>query len=401
MKKLLSQKNICVVTGSRSEYGLLYWILKTLFEDKEINLQIIVTGMHLSPEFGETYKQIEDDGFKISYKVEMLLSSDTKSSITKSVGLGVIGFADAYENLKPDLVILLGDRFEILAAAQSALIFQIPIAHIHGGEVTEGSIDESFRHAITKFSQIHFTATEEYRKRIIQMGENPDFVFNFGAPGLDAISKMVYFNQSDLEESLGIKFGNLNFLVTLHPVTIFSQEQNLNSVNELLNALREYPEAKIIFTKTNSDAFGIAINKLLEEFVQNNPLNCVIHSSLGHKRYLSLLKFVDVMIGNSSSAFIEAPIFNLPSINIGCRQNGRVAASSVINCSDNKDEIITSISKALSKEFKKLIEFQDLPYGKGGDNSIKICKQIKYFLLDSDFSKHKFIKKKFFDIANF
>ncbi|APJ04560.1 UDP-N-acetylglucosamine 2-epimerase [Silvanigrella aquatica] len=398
MQKLLMKKNICVVTGSRAEYGLLYWIMNYFNHDADINLQIIVTGMHMSPEFGDTYKQIEADGYKISYKVEMLLSSDTKSAITKSIGLGVIGFADAFENLKPDLLIVLGDRFEILSAVQSAVIYQIPVVHIHGGEITEGSVDDSFRHAITKMSHIHFVATEEYRKRVIQMGESPKTVFNFGAPGLDSIHKLNYFNQSELEESLGIKLGKINFLVTFHPVSIFSQEQNINSVKELLDALKRYPDAKIIFTKTNSDAFGRTMNKLLEDFVEENSSHCVIHSSLGHKRYLCLLRFVNVMIGNSSSAFIEAPVFNLPAVNIGCREQGRIESPSIISCHDKKEDILKAIDRALSAEFKKSIEFQPLPYGKGGDNSLKICNHLKSILFDPDFSASDFIKKKFFDL---
>lgn len=354
------KRKICVVTGTRAEYGLLYWLIKEIQEDSDLKLQLVATGMHLSPEFGLTYRDIERDGLTIDEKVEMLLSSDTPTGIAKSIGLGVIGFADAFERLKPDLLVLLGDRYEILAAAQAALVANIPVAHIHGGELTEGAIDESIRHCITKMSQIHFVAAEPYRKRVIQLGESPDKVFNFGAPGVEAILRLKKMDLSDLEKELNFKLGDKFFLVTYHPVTTELKEIE-SAMKQLLNALDEFPDYRILFTRPNSDTGGRIIGKRIDEYVEKNPKRVFVSASLGQLRYLNAMRLCSAVIGNSSSGIIEAPVFSTPTVNIGNRQQGRLRAVSVIDCKEDKDEIVKSIEKALSQDFlDKLISMKRL-----------------------------------------
>lgn len=386
----MDKRKICVVTGTRAEYGLLYWLMKEIQSDPDLELQIIATGMHLSPEFGLTYKQIEEDGFVINEKVEMLLSSDTPIGIAKSLGLGTIGFADSLNRLKPDILVLLGDRFEILAAAQAAMIARIPIAHIHGGELTEGLIDEAIRHSITKMSHLHFVATGQYRNRVIQLGEDPKRVFNFGAIGLDYIQRLELLDREKFEKSIDFKLGSPTFLVTYHPVTLENQTAERN-VLELLKALENFPNAKILFTKANADTEGRIINQLLEEFVQKNKERSKLFSSLGQLRYLSALKHVDVVIGNSSSGIIEVPLFKKPTINIGDRQKGRLKAKSIIDCGENAEEITNAIQIALSQDFQKVLQQVTSLYGYGGAS-----KKIKELLKKVDL--HGIIKKNFFDV---
>jgi len=299
----MRKRKICVVTGTRAEYGLLYWLMKEIQNDSKLVLQVVVTGMHLSPEFGLTYKTIEADGFHINSKVEMLLPSDTPKGITKSIGVGIIGFADVLDELRPEIMVLLGDRYEILSAAQAALIAKIPIAHIHGGETTEGQFDEAIRHSITKMSHYHFVAAEPYRKRVMQLGEDPKRVFNFGAIGLDNIKNLTLMDKDGLEKAIKFRFGRKNFLVTYHPVTL-SKAGPKKAVHALLNALDQFPEAKIIFTGSNADTSGRMVNKILETYVRQNPARTAFFTSLGQLLYLRVMKNIDVVIVNGLSGII-------------------------------------------------------------------------------------------------
>lgn len=369
-------KKICVITGSRAEYGLLKGLMKSIHQDPEIVLQLICTNMHLSPEFGLTYKEIEADGFNIDKKVEMLLSSDTASGTAKSMGLAAIGFADAFADLKPDMLLLLGDRYEILTAASVGLIFNIPIAHIHGGEITEGAYDNSIRHAVTKMSNLHFTATEEYCKRVLQLGEEPHTVFNVGALGVENITKIKLMNREEFENSIGFKLRSQNLMITFHPVTL-DHESSLDQVDNLLRALNEFPEVGLILTYPNSDSDGREIIKRLQEFVKNNAERSVVFESLGQLRYFSALQFVNAVVGNSSSGVIEVPSFNIPTLNIGSRQSGRIAAESVINCSTDTLEIKTKLDLILKNSGAKHAVVN--PYQKSG-TSENIIKELKLFL---------------------
>lgn len=389
-------RRICVITGTRAEYGHLYWIIKGIHEDPELKLQLIVTGMHLSPEFGLTVKEIEKDGFPIAEKVEMLLSSDTEIAIATSMGLGMIGFAKAYERLKPDILVVLGDRFEILSAVAAAVPFRIPVTHIHGGEATEGAMDELFRHAITKMSHLHFTATEEYRKRVIQMGEKPENVFCFGAPGLDNIYKLSLLDKKTLYQELELS-NNKNKIgvVTYHSVTL--EEGTAESqFFELLQALRNFPHVYWVFTVPNADTGGRVIIKLINDFIMESPEKGKVFASLGQIRYLSLLKRAVLMIGNSSSGLIEALSFELPVVNIGDRQSGRVRGQNVIDVATCKKELITdAIEKALSIEFKNSLKGMKNPYGEG-HASQKIIEKLKIIPLGE-----KLIKKRFYEIPEY
>lgn len=355
-----------------------------------MELQIIATGMHLSPEFGLTFQKIEEDGFQINEKVEMLLSSDTPVGIAKSIGLGIIGFADALNQLRPDIMVVLGDRFEIFAAAQAAMVAKIPIAHIHGGEATEGLIDESIRHAITKISQFHFAAAETYRNRIIQMGESPERVWNYGAPGLDNFKKLPLLDKDHFQQAINLDLGELSFLVTYHPVTL-SHEDPQKSFLQLLYALEFFPEAKVIFTKANADTAGRIINRLIDQYAEAYNKRFKSFTSMGQTLYLSALKNVDVVIGNSSSGLVEAPSVPVPTVNMGDRQKGRLKATSVIDCQEKKEAIISAIKRAISPEFKKTLCNTISPYGSGG-TSIKIKEQLK------ELSLNNVIVKQFFNI---
>lgn len=383
-------RKICVITGTRAEYGLLYWTMNALQVDDEVNLSICVTGMHLSPEFGLTYKKIHEDGFIIHEKVETLLSSDTTIGISKSIGLGIISFSEVFERLNPDLVLVLGDRYEIFAACAAAMISKIPIAHCHGGEATEGLIDEAIRHSITKMSQIHFTSTEEYKNRVIQLGEQPKNVFNVGALGIENINKLKLLTKPEFEDSIKFKLNKFNFLVTFHPVTLdnLSAEEQFK---QLLIALDKFQDTNIIFTKPNSDTDGRVIIQLIDDYVKNNPHKAIAFSSLGQLRYLSAIQFMDVVVGNSSSGIIEVPSFKKATINIGDRQQGRVKATSVIDCETDNNDIEKAIKKSLSVEFKEELKSSKNPYG-DKNSSIEIVEVLKSIDLNG------IIKKQFYNL---
>lgn len=339
-------RKVCVVTGSRAEYGLLYWLLKEIQKNAFLTLQLAVTGMHLSPQFGLTVREIEADGFVPDAKIEMLISSDTPTAIAKSIGLGVIGFAGALEQLRPDLLVVLGDRFEIFAAVQAAMCARIPIAHIHGGELTEGAIDDAVRHAITKMSHLHFVAAEEYRKRVIQLGESPTRVWNVGALGVEAIQRTKLLSRDTLSKSVGFDLSRPYFLVTYHPVTLCSSEES-GGIDSLLSALQAFPEHRILITGVNADANNSEIQRSIAAFSSRHVrrVHCIM--SLGQQRYLSAMRYADAVIGNSSSGLIEAPVLKVPTVNIGDRQRGRIRALTVIDVPENERAIIGGIRRAL------------------------------------------------------
>ena len=368
-----------MVTGSRAEYGLLSGLIHAIQDDPELELQIIATNMHLSPEFGLTYKEIESDGFSISKKVVMLLSSDTANATAKSVGLGFIGFADAYEDLRPDMIVVLGDRYEIVPAVSTALFYKIPVAHLHGGEITEGAYDDCIHHAITKMSHLHFTSTEEYRRRVIQLGEHPDRVFNVGALGIENIKKVPLMNKEELEATLaGFTFGDKSLLVTYHPVTL-ENATAAEQIRNLLSALDELLDYKVIFTLPNSDTDGRVIIRLINEYVAKHSERAVAYPSLGLRRYLSALQYVKGVAGNSSSGIIEVPSFGIPTLNIGDRQRGRLAADSVVNSGTGKEEILSGLRKILSPTFN--INETHNPY-EGKDTTADILHVLKTYPLE-------------------
>ena len=358
------KRKVAVFTGTRAEYGLLYWLMKELQSSKTLQLQVIVGAMHLSPEFGETWRQIEGDGFTIDAKVEMLLSSDTPVGVVKSMGLGVIGFADVLDRLKPEILIVLGDRFEALALVQSALILAIPVAHLHGGEITEGAYDDSIRHAITKMSSLHFVAAEAYRRRVIQMGESPLTVFNVGAMGLDHVLRSPLASLNELSSELGFELREPYLIATYHPVTVLEEDPQ-RSFKALLDALDRFPDYQIILSYPNADNGGRTIISCLEDYAKRWPRRVLAVASLGTKRYLSALSRVAAVVGNSSSGIIEAPAFGVPTVNIGSRQLGRLAAESVLHCSPNAFDIEQTLIKALSDEFTVNCRSVVNPYGCG------------------------------------
>ena len=369
----MTKRRICVVTGTRAEYGLLYWLMKGIQSDDELELQLIVTGMHLSPEFGLTYRQIEEDGFLIDEKLEMLLSSDTAIGVSKSMGLVTIGAADALNRLKPDLLIVLGDRFEMMAVAQVALVMRIPIAHIAGGDITEGAYDDAIRHSITKMSHLHFATNEESYQRIIQLGEQPEFVHLVGSLGIDNIKRLELLSKEDLSHQLNYQFQEKNILFTFHPATN-EDDSSAKQVNIVLDAMGELLQKYnlgIIFTKANADNGGREINRQIQFFCEKNK-NSMLFDSLGQIKYLSALKYVDAVVGNSSSGLYEVPSFGIPTLNIGKRQSGRIKASSIIDVSVNQEEIINGMEYALGADFSSTIN----PYG-NGDTSKKIIDIIK------------------------
>ena len=382
-------KKICVITGTRADYGLLRWVMQGIKDDPDLKLQIIVTGMHLSPEFGNTYKAIEEDGFTIDQSIEMIVSSDTPVGIAKSMGLGLIGFADAFNILKPDLIVILGDRFEIFSAASAALVARIPAAHIHGGETTEGAFDESLRHSITKMSHLHFVASEVYKNRVIQLGEQPDKVFLVGGLGIDNIKQLQLLNKEALEKSLNLQFWGKNLLITFHPVTLdttSSEEQ----MNELLCALEMLYDTQLIFTLPNADTEGRTLIKMVNDF-SNKHKNAHVFTSLGQLKYLSCIAQVDGVIGNSSSGLTEAPSMLKGTINIGNRQNGRLQSSSIINCKPTRHDISEALLELYSTEFKSKLPQTRSPYGEEGASN-KILK-----LLKSHIEKNLIIKS-FYDL---
>lgn len=384
-------KKICVVTGTRAEYGLLKPLIEKINKDEQLQLQLVVSGMHLSPEFGLTYQEIEQDGFEIMERNEMLLSSDTPNGITKSVGLGTIGFADIFTRIAPDMVVILGDRYEALAAATAAMIHRIPIAHLHGGELTQGAIDDAIRHSITKMSTLHFTSTEEYRQRVIQMGEAPETVFYVGALGVENIKMQKLMKKEELSQSIKLSLDMPYIMVTFHPVTL---EKNTagEQFENLLLALERYKEYNIIFTKANADTDGRIINQTIERYVKKNTDRASAYTSLGMIRYLSALKYCEMVIGNSSSGIIEAPSFQIPTVNIGNRQLGRVRAESVIDCGNSVEDISAAIRKAKMLKTEGRICNIENPYEKP-DTSWNIISEIKKYLLQSET-----IEKRFYDI---
>ncbi len=383
-------RKICVITGTRAEFGLLRPLIALIAKDEELQLQLIATGMHLSPEFGYTLDEIIAAGFVVDKKVECLLSSDTAVGVSKTIALAISGFADAFEALQPDLVLVLGDRTEILGAVIAAGIANIPIAHLHGGETTEGAYDEAIRHSITKFSHLHFTSTEAYRKRVIQLGEQPEMVFNVGAIGLDAVKKLKLLNKEEFENSIGFKLKKRNVLITYHPVTL-EKEAPIQTFENILQALDELSETGLIFTHANSDKNGRVINKMITEYVEIHRDKAVAFKSLGQLRYLSALQFVDFVIGNSSSGILEVPAFHIPTINIGDRQKGRICNESVINSNNSLEDIEKSITFALDKQFRETIQQQEMLYG-NGTAAEKILKVIKEHIIIP-------LKKSFYDIS--
>lgn len=382
-------KKICVVTATRAEYGLLRPLMQKIKSGSDFTLQVLVTGAHLSTEFGLTYQQIEADGFIIDKKVEMLLSSDTDSGIVKSMGLGMIGYADALQELKPDALVILGDRYEMLSVAAAASIFKIPIIHLHGGEITEGAYDDAIRHAITKLSALHFTSTEDYRKRVIQMGEQPDTVFNVGAIGLDNIRNIRFLSREELEQDLEIKFKKYNYQITFHPETL-ADVSAAEQFEELLKAVDQQEDSFFIFTKANADTDGRVINQMIDNYVRVNQDKAKAFTSLGTLRFLSLLKQCDAIIGNSSSGIIEAPSLGVFTINIGDRQKGRIQAESVLNCAANHQLILGDFQFIKDKANKREV-FQN-PYGEGNTTP-----QIYQILLQKLNQSLK--TKSFYDIA--
>lgn len=367
-------RKVCVITATRAEYGLLKPLIQLINESNQLQLQIIVTGAHLSPEFGLTYKNIENDGFVIDEKVEILLSSDTPSSIVKTMGMAMIGISDALLRLNPDLIVILGDRYEMLAIASAATIFKIPIAHLHGGEITEGAYDDAIRHAISKMSHLHFASTEEYKNRVIQMGENPKNVFNVGAIGLDNVRDLKFLSKEELEVDLDIKFKKYNYQVTFHPETLgdfTSTEQFQN----LLNVIEKQEDSFFVFTKANADTDGRIINQMIDDFVIKNPNIAKSFSSLGTLRFLSVVKVCDAIVGNSSSGILEAPSLNTVTINIGDRQKGRKQALSVINTNNSQEEIFLAFAKVKKLVAENIFSEIENPYDQGGASK-EILKKI-------------------------
>ena len=378
-------------TGTRAEYGLLRSLMEEIKKDKDLHLQIVVSGMHLSPEFGLTYKEIEKDGFRIDEKSKILSDSDTPEGLCKAIGSGLTNFSRIFKKLKSDIIVILGDRFEAFAAAQAAMVLRIPVAHIHGGEATYGLIDEAIRHSISKMSHLHFTSTDEYRKRVIQLGEDPERVFNVGAIGIDNIKKMKLLSKREIEKELGFKFGKRNLLVTFHPVTL-EKNTSKKQFQKLLKVLDGLDGTHIIFTKANADTDGRVINKMIDMYVSGNFRKAVAFRSMGQLNYLSTMRFVDAIVGNSSSGIIETPSFKMGTINIGDRQSGRIRAKSVIDCEPTKQSIKKALKKLYSEDFLKDLKKIKNPYGNGNT-----AKRIKIILKKQDTSD--ILKKQFFDIS--
>ncbi|GKX51183.1 UDP-N-acetylglucosamine 2-epimerase [Budvicia aquatica] len=378
-------KTIAVFTGTRAEYGLLYWLMKDIEADSELTLKLIVSGAHLSPEFGMTWQQIEKDGFAIDESIEMLLSSNTSVGVVKSMGVAMLGLADALNRLNPDYLLILGDRYEALVAAQAAMLMKIPVVHLHGGEITEGAYDDAIRHAITKLSYLHFTATEPYRKRVIQLGEDPARVFNVGTVGNEHLHRTEKLTLKELGCSLGFKLTKPFFVVTYHPVTL-ADEPAYESFNNVLSALDNFPEYQIILTYPNADDGGRSIIPLLEQYANQQPERVLAIPSLGQQRYLSAVSLSAAVIGNSSSGIAEVPSMRIPTVNIGQRQKGRLSAKSVIHSSAEKEDIIKSIQLALQP--MAIDEFEN-PYGQGSVN-VKIIDAIKNNVIQPT--------KKFYDL---
>lgn len=390
MKYKNRQRKVCVFTGTRAEYGLLKLLMQEIVNTEGVVLQIIASCMHLSPEFGLTYREIEEDGFTIDEKVEMLLSSDSPIGTGKSIGLGIISFCEVLARLKPDIAVILGDRFEALGMAIASAVSKIPVAHIHGGEVTVGALDEAFRHSITKMSHLHFTSTEEYRSRVIQLGEHPKRVFNVGAPGVDSIRRLKFLSRKSLEEELNIRFNKHNLLITYHPITL-EKNRSRDHFQAILNTVDELRDTNMIFTKANADMYGRIINRLIDEYVAGNSHKAFSFESLGQLNYLSLMKQMDAVFGNSSSGIIEAPSFNIGTINIGDRQMGRIRSTSVIDCDPDEESLRKALRRLYSKRFQDGLSTVKNPYKKA-NTAKRIVEVIKRFDLNG------IVKKKFYDV---
>ncbi len=386
------KRKVCVITGTRAEYGLLKPLMDEIKSSEELELQVVVTGSHLSPEFGLTYKKIEEDGFLIDEKLEILMSSDSPVGITKSMGLVLLGMGEVLSRLNPDLIVLLGDRYEIFCCAAAAVVSCIPIAHLHGGEITEGAMDDVFRHAITKMSHLHFTSTEEYRQRVIQLGENPQNVFNVGAIGNDNIKQLKLLSKELLSNTHGIMFKKYNYLITFHPVTLEKNSAEKQFMS-LINVLNSLEESYFIFTKANADTDGRIINQMIDEFVKNNSDKSISFTSMGQLNYLSTMQFVDAVVGNSSSGIIEAPSFKIGTINIGNRQKGRIKANSIIDCDATENDIQFAFDKLHTSEFHENLQNVKSPYGEG-ETSSKIINVITSISLEN------ILKKTFYGISH-
>ncbi len=380
-------RKICVVTGTRAEYGLLRGLISKIQSSHDMQLQIVATNMHLLSEFGYTYKEIEEDGFTIDEKVYMPKFDGKIVSLADSMSVELKDMNAAILRLSPDVIVILGDRYEMFIVALVALINNIPLAHIHGGELTEGAFDDAIRHSITKMSYWHFTSTEEYRRRVIQLGESPDRVFNVGALGVENIHKVVPISKSELDEYLGLDLGNPTILVTYHPVTLKGKECQI--INDFLLALQDYREYQILFTMPNSDPGSDVIRKAIIEYAKRDENRMKIFTSLGLRRYLSVIPYVKAVVGNSSSGIIEVPSFGVPTLNIGDRQKGRIMADSVICCDDDYASIKKGLEYVLSDEFYNISKRAISPYDKKGtaDTIFRVIK-------DCDLG----IVKKFYDI---
>lgn len=381
-------RKICVVTGTRAEYGLLSRLMGMIKDSDQTKLQIIATNMHLSPKYGNTYQEIEKDGFTIDCKIPIIDENDEDNAVTtlKSMAKALSGFADAYNTLKPDMVVVLGDRYEILAAATAALIERIPIAHLHGGEVTEGAYDDAIRHSITKMSYLHFTSTEEYRNRVIQLGEQPERVFYVGALGVENIKKLPLLSKDEIEKDIQFKLNEKTILVTYHPVTLGNHTAE-QDIKEFIGALEERKDLRVFFTMPNSDTGSQAIVDTINTFVASNSDRAIAYKSLGIIRYLSVMKYARAVVGNSSSGLLEVPSFGIPTLNIGDRQKGRMAADSVYNCDTDKESILNGLDTIMSPAFKQKAAKTQNPYDKEG-TAQAIFDVISIYPLDELKQKH-------------
>ncbi|MGM4906787.1 UDP-N-acetylglucosamine 2-epimerase [Tardiphaga sp. 866_E4_N2_1] len=375
------KRRICVVTGTRADYGLLVWLLRDIVACPDVELQIVATAMHLEPAFGNTVDQIRKDGFVVDAEVPMDLSDDSPVAIAKATGRGVSGLAEAFDRLQPDIVVLLGDRFEMLAAATAATLLRLPIAHIHGGEISEGAIDDAMRHAISKLSHLHFVAAKEFGDRVVQMGEAPERVFVVGAPGLDHLARSSLPSADELAQRVGLALDRPLILVTYHPATL-GGEDPVADLEELLAALDRFPDAALVFTKANADAGGRAINARLEDYVARSPANAVLVASLGSEFYFTALRAAAAVVGNSSSGIIEAPAVGVPTVNIGSRQDGRPRSPSVIDCPDERHAIEAAIRRALDPTTRELARAQTPAYGRAGNSAPEILRRLRDVPLD-------------------
>lgn len=385
-------KTIVVMTATRAEYGLLRTVIKRLKQEEEIDVKVVVTGAHLSPEFGMTVHEIEEDRIAIDKKIEILLSSDTPAAISKSMGLAMIGFADYFSDKKVDALLVLGDRYETMAVCCAAMNARIPIFHMHGGETTEGAVDEAIRHAVSKMSYLHFTSTEEYRRRVIQMGESPDRVYVVGGMGVENILTTEFIPREELEKELNCNLGENYAVVTFHPVTLEEATAG-EQIDELLKAVEDFPQMSFLFTKANADADGRVINARIASFIETHS-NVYLYDSLGRKKYLSAVKGAVAVIGNSSSGLLEVPTFGIPTVNIGDRQKGRIQAESIINCEPTYEAIRKAMEQAFSMEVREMARTVKNPYGDGNTSS-KIVTIIKEWLFGDKID----IKKKFYDLG--